>query len=282
MRAGGAERTTFRRLAELKQLGLVIDKGKSRFGGTTNREVRVPATILPDEPEDEDDREIMTPNILRELRERRRQQEHNHEIFPGSALKWERASRLYYPEQWQIIDSEENPQSLQNETLPDRSENDAVRDGEVVSFEDVDSILPDTNAILSDRSEYTQSYKAAMLPDSASILPDSPPMLPLIVAHDSPDRKTSHKDQKPLASLARCEKKDALNSKENETPKANQIRCSRCGQRILQSEYETHPCTPDDREQHDERRRLERSLKNPNLIPKERARIEKRLAHLKP
>jgi hypothetical protein len=103
-RAIGSKSSVIRRLGDLKQLGLVEDEGKSRYQGTTVRRV-----IL-DEPSVK-----VRANKLRALRERRRKQEADGEIPPGSARNWEQLSRTvdhYDQPVWAFIDAEDAKKSV--------------------------------------------------------------------------------------------------------------------------------------------------------------------------
>lgn len=100
---GDSRRTVFRRLAELKELGFIRDVGKSKYQGTTIREVLLPTSN--ENPE-------MTLPELRKLRARRQKQERDGQLRPakdndpGGYQEWEQCSRSEYPELWKMLDAE--------------------------------------------------------------------------------------------------------------------------------------------------------------------------------
>jgi hypothetical protein len=208
-RCSGSERTTFRRLDELKQLGLLRDEGKSRFQGTTVRSV-----LLPDE-----DDERMTVEELRKLRDRRRRQDRAGILLPDGYRLWEEGSRRDYPECWEKLD-------LDSPTVSD-SPNSAILPDSQTKTENVSpnqedaSILPDSQSdspILPDRT--------SMLPDSLPMLPDRRPILPPrwhpTVLTDRPSDRPSDREPTPR--------------------EITTLLCSRCGQRMPVAEYAEHEC----------------------------------------
>ncbi len=96
---GDSRRTVFRRLADLKELGFIKDVGKSKFQGTTIREVLLPTT--------KENAEMTLPE-LRKLRARRQNQELRPAKGndPGGYQEWEQSSRSQYPDLWKKLDLE--------------------------------------------------------------------------------------------------------------------------------------------------------------------------------
>jgi hypothetical protein len=175
-RAIGSRRSTFRRLDDLKKLGLVVDEGKSRFQGTVVRRVVVGST----------DDDSPTTKELRATRERRRKQERDGVIPPGSAANWEQLSRIFdhaAQKAWAIIDEEDAAIAAM---VPDSSETPIVPGTNVEQRQTAPSerdipIVPDSR-----ESTPMVPNGVSMMPNRDATVPDSAPMVPSIVAREVP------------------------------------------------------------------------------------------------
>lgn len=172
---GSSRRSIFRRLAELRELGLLVDVGKSKYQGTTVREIR-----LPSQQTDEADT-ISLAQLKREI-ERKRNNPHMRPASgndPGGFAQWERDHRHDHPEVWQQFDAENAPM-MPNSTDSPIVPNSTEKTAESVLNQELVSIVPNSDS------------DTAMVPNSTSTVPNSRPMVPPILAHDRPVLPTNH------------------------------------------------------------------------------------------